>query len=394
MAGKVIMARKNKNCVKAGRTEKDCLYTGSENTFVKNLSMMAAKSDGALETLAEDADDFVYAVDSRRKIVLVFGKRPAHLNISSKDIIGRNYEILATSGSVLFHRIACENAFNGEAVTYEWFLETSKDTSHYRSSLMPIFGKDNRVISVIGCVRHISKSIKTKASSMVADGGIKSFSKILLAIREEEKRKISLALHDELGSLGVSLSSLLGIVEADIRDNRSENAIEGLKKIKRYADDFTEKIKEIAMKLRPPNLDTVGLVGSLKDVIALASRFCDTNITFDCKIPESTKVDDYVRISLYRVVQESLNNIMKHSKAKNAKISLESKGNSICLTVTDDGIGFNYDKNKSIKLRNIGILGMRESVDFMGGKFELKSMPGKGTTISVVCPLACYVVEV
>jgi two-component system NarL family sensor kinase len=256
---------------------------------------------------------------------------------------------------------------------------------------MPVFGKDNKVLSLIATVKNISRSIKTKAIQMIADKGIKAFSRILLTIREEEKKKISSVLHDEMGSLAVVLSSLLAILEADIKDNQVDNALDGLKKIRKYMENFIERIKGIAVNMRPPNLDTVGLSGALKDLIELVSKYTDVNVVFDCDIPENIRMDEHIRISLYRIAQESLNNILKHSGAKNATIHLETKKNAIYLTISDDGIGFEFDKNKSIKLKNIGILGMKENVEFLGGKFELKSVPGKGSKIFIMCPLASYV---
>ena len=363
-------------------------------TFVEKKSSIAVKSDEKLLSLLESTQDFVYMVNGNRKIVLAFGKCLPHIKMATDDIIGLNYEILCSSESVLIHRIAHENAFNGEAVTYEWFCETSKDINYYKTALMPIFGNNNKVISIVASVRSVSRRIKTRAANMIADKGIKSFSQILLTIREEEKKKISVALHDELGSLAVAVSSMLGILEADIKDKQIKGALSGLVNIKGYIEDFLGKMKQIAVSLRPLNLDTVGLSGALKDLIALISKHSDIDVKLKNKIPENIKVDDNVRTALYRVVQESLNNILKHSNAKNARILLENKEDRIRLSVTDDGKGFKFDKNRNIRLKNIGILGMKESIELLGGTFNLKSKIGEGTVLTVVCPLASYVVGI
>ena len=268
-------------------------------TFVEKKSSIAVKSDEKLLSLLESTQDFVYMVNGNRKIVLAFGKCLPHIKMATDDIIGLNYETLCSSESVLIHRIAHENAFNGEAVTYEWFCETSKDINYYKTALMPIFGDNNKVISVVASVRSVSRRIKTRAANMIADKGIKSFSQILLTIREEEKKKISVALHDELGSLAVAVSSMLGILEADIKDKQIKGALSGLVNIKGYIEDFLGKMKQIAVSLRPLNLDTVGLSGALKDLIALISKHSDIDVKLKNKIPENIKVDDNVRTALY-----------------------------------------------------------------------------------------------
>lgn len=388
------MAKDKPAVKKKAKIEKD--YSSGGETFVDNFSSVALKSDINLKLMAKSIEDFIYIIGADRKIIFVFGKYLPHMDKSCEKVIGSNYDVIGSRESVLVHRIAHENAFNGDTVTYEWFCESKKDKNFYRTALMPVFGKNNRVLSVIGSVKSVSRSIRNNSISMIADAnrGIKSFSQILLTIREEEKKKISSVLHDELGSLAVALSSLLGILEADIKDNQVDNALDGLKKIKKYVDGFIERVKEIAVSLRPPNLDTVGLCGALKDLILLVSKYSDIKITFDCCIPDSIKIDEPIRIALYRITQEALNNILKHSGAKNAKIMLDVKSNNIHLTVSDDGIGFSFDKNKSVKLKNIGILAMKESTEFLGGKFELRSGKGEGSAIFVVCPLASYMMNI
>jgi signal transduction histidine kinase len=101
--------------------------------------------------------------------------------------------------------------------------------------------------------------------------------------------------------------------------------------------------------------------------------------------PEIEKqLPDSVRTGLFRIFQESLTNIARHANAKKVKVRLQHKEGKIVLSIEDDGKGF--DKKKTAAKRTLGILGMRERTLMMGGEYEIKSTPGKGTTVLVAIP--------
>ena len=99
-------------------------------------------------------------------------------------------------------------------------------------------------------------------------------------------------------------------------------------------------------------------------------------------------ISDSVKILLYRIVQEALNNIVKHARASKIYVLLARQGDQIRLVVEDDGIGFKPVKQRSI--RKVGLLAMQDSVRLLGGTISIKSTPGKGTRIEVACPCVVY----
>ena len=147
-----------------------------------------------------------------------------------------------------------------------------------------------------------------------------------------------------------------------------------------------ENLRRVAVDLRPPNLEIMGLTAALTELFDTAKSQAKFKIIFrnelgDKKIPEQTA------IVIYRVIQEAITNIIKHAKAKSVRIRLFADKKNIKLDIVDDGIGF--DMNKALyrkgKLK-IGIEGMRERIESFGGEFTITSAPSQGTQLKVTMP--------
>ena len=151
-----------------------------------------------------------------------------------------------------------------------------------------------------------------------------------------------------------------------------------------------QRLHAIIVSLRPPSLDTDGaLRGSLETLIAEVCKLGRLEYRFVCAANMSEKgISDQVKILLYRIVQEALNNVVKHAKASEVKVTLKKIKGELLLEVKDNGIGFVYNKKRSIN--HIGLLAMKNSVLLLGGKLEIVSVLGKGTTIRAVCPCIVY----
>lgn len=214
----------------------------------------------------------------------------------------------------------------------------------------------------------------------------KRFSGEILSIREKEKKKLSTNLHDEVGSLGVSLSVHLSIIKENIKDNNLETALKSIRQTGKTLKASIASFKNIAADLRPPDLDIIGLPGALKAYFAKIAK--QAKIKIDFRADKNIKiVNDETAITLYRVAQEALSNIIKHAKAKNVKLRLYSQENNLKFNICDDGKGFDIERSlQTSEILKMGILGMRERVESLGGVFIIESTPKKGTGISIVVP--------
>ena len=154
-----------------------------------------------------------------------------------------------------------------------------------------------------------------------------------------------------------------------------------LENVKSVAQQTFQSVRNIALLLRPSMLDDLGLIPALEWQGREVSRRTDIEVAVESDGMPEDLPDEY-RICIYRLTQEALNNIVRHSGAKNASVSLGSDSKKIVVRISDDGRGFNPSRT-----RGLGILGMEERVKRLSGTFKLDSKPGTGTTLTVELPL-------
>ena len=214
---------------------------------------------------------------------------------------------------------------------------------------------------------------------------LKNFSRKILSIREEEKKNLSAILHDEVGSMAVAFSSYLTAIEEEIKNNNLKDVLEATAKSRSALKKFVSRLKKIAVDLRPPDLDIIGLPDALREYFSDVVEH--TNVKIDFRVDmDKKRINDNVAIIVYRIVHEALNNIIKHANATKVRITLYCRGNKLKLNVGDNGNGFDIEKSLKGAKIHMGIRGMREMVDSLDGTFNIKSAPGKGTEISITLP--------
>lgn len=286
----------------------------------------------------------------------------------------------------------CQVTASGQISQYEWTMEQEDQTRTQQTTLLPLSGPQGKVESVFSITRDISGwgNISAVAHTLQEGSGTKTFAQILLAARETEKREISKALHDEIGSASVILSALMGLVRQDIEQKHAKQALSDLDRLHAQLQECMARLRGIIVSLRPPNLGTNGaLRGSIEELIQQVCRFGQIDYQFDCvKNLREQGISDHIKILLYRIVQEALNNIVKHACAKQVVVYLARRKDELLLTVQDDGIGF--VKNKPRSVQHIGLRSMHDSVHLLGGRLTIHTAPGKGTRIRVVCPCVVY----
>jgi signal transduction histidine kinase len=202
----------------------------------------------------------------------------------------------------------------------------------------------------------------------------------LVEAQEEERRSISRELHDEvgqsLGALLVEVGQLSKLVPPD--DSVTQAQITHIKSV---AETAVKSIRDIALLLRPPMLDDLGLIPALEWQAREISRRSDMEVEVHSE-NVSEDLGDETKVTVYRLVQEALNNAATHASAKNAKVTVAQASDKITIEVTDDGHGFNPERQ-----RGMGILGMEERVRRLGGNLTIESAPGKGATVKAELPL-------
>jgi len=202
----------------------------------------------------------------------------------------------------------------------------------------------------------------------------------LVDAQETERRAISRELHDEvgqsLGALLVDIGRLSTMLSGDHPEVKTQ-----LDNLKSVAERTFQTVRNIALLLRPSMLDDLGLAAALEWQGREVSRRSEIEVSVESESVPEDLPDEY-KIYIYRLVQEALNNAVRHSGARNAKVVVERLSKSIVVRVSDDGRGF--DPGRS---RGMGILGMEERVKRLGGTLRVESQRGKGATVTADLPI-------
>jgi signal transduction histidine kinase len=200
----------------------------------------------------------------------------------------------------------------------------------------------------------------------------------VITAQEDERKRIARDLHDQTSQAVVSLIVQLKLVETSKEENERKAAITELRNQLRT---LSRDVRRMALDLRPGVLDDLGLIQAVQ---WFAER-CSVDRVIDIKV-EACSGCFYLPSSesttLYRVAQEALSNVVRHSGAKKALVSFTCDEETIILSVRDDGVGFNTNQNNE----GLGIFGMQERVELLGGKLKIESTTGKGTQVTADIP--------
>lgn len=199
-----------------------------------------------------------------------------------------------------------------------------------------------------------------------------------LQTQETERKNISEALHNGLGQ--ILYATKLNLDQLNPKGIKEKELLE---KVNRYLEESIKVTRNISFELTPSVLKDFGLKAGIKEMVA---RFSSPNLKIAVSIKGfDQRVEDFVELSIYRILQEILNNIIKHSKATIASIELNLVSNIISLIVKDNGIGF--DKNELKSKKGLGLISIKNRLELLNGKLGIDSKEGKGTTYKLECRL-------
>ncbi len=220
----------------------------------------------------------------------------------------------------------------------------------------------------------------------VANEGLRHLSARLLQMQDEERRRIARELHDSVGQTLAALTMNLTTVRTDIE--RLKKTAGTLADSEALVEEMTNEVRTISHLLHPPLLDEAGLASALHWYVeGFAQR---SKIQVDLNLPEDfDRLSQEAETTIFRVVQESLTNIHRHSESEFAKVRISRNGNDVRVEVEDRGKGMSPEKQielTSVGAPGVGIRGMRERLRQLGGNLEVKS-DGKGTIVVAYLPV-------
>jgi signal transduction histidine kinase len=257
---------------------------------------------------------------------------------------------------------------------------------------VPLIVRD-RAVGVIGCHDKLGPDPRfSEADLRLAEGfAVRASAAVELSERvqrdalrrvveaqELERRRLARELHDETGQALTSiLLGLKSVEEAKDIEQRDSAAAE----LRALVVSTLQDVRRLAVELRPKALDDFGLLAAVERLAQTFTEQIGIETDVEASLGEA-RLPAEVETALYRLVQEALTNVVKHSRASRVSISLVRKQNSVSAVIEDDGVGFSEPAGEGL-----GLIGMQERVGLIDGRFEVESRPGLGTTIVAEVPL-------
>ncbi len=251
-------------------------------------------------------------------------------------------------------------------------------------SAAPIIYKGRAAL--LGNVIDNTDLIRVQHSLEESKHRLESLYREYLDVQEKERQRIAYDLHDGIGQTLSGIKLALENAIEDVERKLNGQSHQRLRKILKNLRVGIDEVRRTAMNLRPATLDHFGIIATIE-------WFCrefdkeTKNIHLDTEIDvEEHQIPEEIKVSIFRIIQEGFNNIIKHANARNISLNLYVMEQNLVLLICDDGVGMEINKSKGF-VGGLGLLSMRERAEFAQGRFQIDSAPERGTRIKVEWPL-------
>jgi PAS domain S-box-containing protein len=257
---------------------------------------------------------------------------------------------------------------DGKIIYCEWYNSVLRD-------------EHGNLITILSLVHNVTGRKEAEQTLKHSYEEIRRLTEHLHNIREEERTYIAREIHDDLGGQLTVLKMDASWLKQKCSD-APKPVRERIKNLIDILNAMVKSVRRISSELRPSLLDNLGLVTAIEWHLKGFEKRSRIKTSFIKS--EELEISDSIKNGLFRIFQESLTNVARHSQAKHVRVELLKNDSEIFLTIEDDGKGF--EEEKAAKKKTLGILGMKERTAMMGGSYEITSEPGNGTTVTVVLP--------
>ena len=281
------------------------------------------------------------------------------------------------------HRLQSELSLNRHK---EKLLRSRRDDLERRlGNLSQTIERADHLVSQITVVLHYLTSDLKQIGAVIEDAKERQeFGFKIIEAQEEERKRVSREMHDGPAQMMANVIMRTDLIERIYREQGIEEAFKEIRSVKQMVRQALYEVRHIIYDLRPMALDDLGLVPALKKYLKTTEEyFNDTRIGFTC-MGEEKRLPAKFEVAIFRLVQEAVQNAMKHAKAKDVIVKLEMKKQNITIVIKDNGKGFDTKMKKS---NSFGLLGMKERVVILEGELSIDSHIGKGTVVIIQIPL-------
>ncbi|WP_301101702.1 histidine kinase [Propionivibrio sp.] len=359
----------------------------ARNLLRKGVLESALKdSDAQLRHMIQSARDAIVTVNSA-KCVVFFNAAAEHMfGVRAEEAIGSDIdELLARylSQAQLANllRFLDEGWRSPDGRILLGIIESLRDEQEFpvELSLSTTTFRGKTLLTAV--FRDLTERQRAERELLETNRQLQELSASLQSVREEERTGIARELHDELGQMLTGIRMEVSWLGGRLVDGQQALA-DKVTAIKGQIDQTIASVRRMSSELRPLVLDDLGFA-------AAAGWYVDqfsarTGLPVELVLPaDDSQHDDTVATALFRVLQESLTNVARHARATRVKVRLDFQGVQWALSIHDDGVGFVHDHGRC---GDLGLVGMRERAQILGGQFAVTTAPGAGTLIEVFIP--------
>lgn len=336
-----------------------------------------AESEAFLESIREGMSDGFIVFDEDMKVIAANTKALSLFGRSRESFIGVSAsEFIPDLANSSFYKNFTEvrrlkNPINSIDHIKEWDV-------HFQNKFFPVFN------GIALFFADITEEIKLKEALHLTNDQLERLNLHLQVVTENEREAIAREIHDELGQALTSLKMNLAMIRNSINANSGKAdpkfILDEMASMGKQIDDTVKRIRRIITELRPEVLDHLGLVAAIEWLIDDSSG--KSNVVYKVnKNVDDLELDKNVAIALFRIVQEAVTNINRHSQATDAEIRINLDETVLTISVSDNGIGFKQKEDTAVT--SFGLLGMRERAKLINAHLEVKSTENEGTTVTI-----------
>jgi len=357
----------------------------------KNVEDSLRKSETSYRILADNTHDWEFWVSPEGRFI--------YMSPSCKRIAGYDVEEFMADPDLIYRITHPDDKMQHKNHRHETMQKMEPGMLEFRiirpdgtfrwidHVCQPVFDKEGNFLGTRGSNRDITDRKLTEEALRESERQLHCLSSQLIVAQEIERKRISRELHDELGQALTLMKMRLRFINENLRNDQiilkeeCKNSLE-------YINQVIENVRRLSQDLSPLVLEDLGLTAGLKWLINNFAKNNSIRIAHDIENIDRLLSQDS-RIIIYRILQETLTNIVKHSKAEKVSVVISKHDDEISFLVEDNGIGFNLNNTviKKDTLMGLGLKTIEERVRILGGSLYLQSQEGKGTRITFSMPI-------
>lgn len=344
------------------------------------------QSEERYRGLIENSSEIIYQTDQKRFFAGMNKTMLDKLGFRSEELMGMKIENIVPANErekVISHiqKVIEKGSDSIETM----FLSRKGETIYVEINANAMYDAGGNFIETRAFVRDITEKKKAEAAEK-HEKELQLLTSHIISIQEKERRRISRELHDEAGQALTAMKINIEMMENEIPES-STNIRKRLDETKQLLTHTLQEIRLLSFELRPSLLDHFGALAAIREY----SKNYSERTNIDVQVRGENIVEKFspeIDILFYRCAQEALTNVAKHSEAKNVIIKIDHDGNELCMSIKDDGKGFDINENfkKHINSFGIGLFGMKERVALLNGSLRIHSGKNEGSELEILVP--------